>query len=57
VPKKLLVANVRRLIGTGRLKVAEGLPEASALLRELADFRVTITTKANETFGAEGWLR
>ena len=52
VPKKLLVANVRRLLGTGRLKVADGLPEAAALLRELADFRVTITAKVNETFGA-----
>jgi hypothetical protein len=52
VPKKLLVANVRRLLGAGRLKVAAGLPEAAALVRELADFRVTITVKANETFGA-----
>jgi hypothetical protein len=52
VPKKLLVANVQRLLGTGRLKVAEGLPEARALLRELKDFRVMITAKANETFGA-----
>jgi hypothetical protein len=47
----LLVANVRRLIASVRLKVADGLPEAGALLRELADFRVCITSKANETFG------
>jgi hypothetical protein len=32
--------------------VADGLPAAVALLRELVDFRVTITIKANETFGA-----
>ncbi len=36
VPKKLLVANVQRLLGAGRLKIAGGLPEAAALLRELA---------------------
>ena len=52
VPKKLLVANVRALLVSGRLKVAGGLLEAAALIRELADFRVTITAKANETFGA-----
>lgn len=52
VPKKLLVANVQRLLGAGRLKIADGLPEAAALLRELADFRVTITPHAHETFGA-----
>jgi hypothetical protein len=52
VPKKLLVANVRALLSSGRRKVAEGLPEAAALLRELADVRVTITAKANGTFGA-----
>jgi hypothetical protein len=52
VAKKLLVANVRSLIGSGRLKVADGLPDAGVLLRELADFRVTVTSKANETFGA-----
>jgi hypothetical protein len=52
VPKKLLVANVQTLLGAGRLEVAEGLPETVIRLRELADFRVTITAKANETFGA-----
>jgi hypothetical protein len=52
VAKKLLVANVRSLLGTGRLKVVDGLPEAAVLVRELADFRVTITERANETFGA-----
>jgi hypothetical protein len=51
VPKRLLVGNVRAL-SAGRLKVADGLPGAAALLRELADFRVTIAAKANETFGA-----
>ncbi len=52
VSKKPLVANVQRLLGVGQLKIADGLPEAPTLLRELADFRVTITSRANETFGA-----
>ncbi len=52
VPKAELVAVVQRLLGSGRLKVAEGLSEARALLRELADFRVTLTPAAAETFGA-----
>jgi hypothetical protein len=43
---------VRSLIASSRLKVADGLPEAGVLLRELADFRVSITAQANETFGA-----
>jgi hypothetical protein len=38
--------------GTGQLKVADGQPDAGVLLRELADFRVTITAQANGTFGA-----
>jgi hypothetical protein len=33
-------------------RVADGPPDAGLLLRELADFRVTVTSKANETFGA-----
>ena len=52
MPKKLLVTNVQRLLGSGRLKIADGLPEARTLQRELANFRVTITAKANETFAA-----
>ena len=48
----MLIANVRALLSTGRRKVAGGLLESAVLLRELADFRVTITAKANETFGA-----
>lgn len=52
VPKKMLVAVVRALLVSGRLKVADGLPEAGALVRELTGFRVAITPKANETFGA-----
>jgi hypothetical protein len=32
--------------------VVEGLPEARALLRELADFRVSIPSSGHENFGA-----
>ncbi len=52
VPKRMLVGHVRALLGAGRLKVADGLPLAGALVRELGDFRVTITARANETFGS-----
>jgi hypothetical protein len=39
-------------LSEGPPKVGEGLPEAAVLLRELADFRVTITANAHEMFGA-----
>jgi hypothetical protein len=51
VPKTMLIANVRARLASGQLKVAEALPAAGAVLRELTDFRVRITAKANETFG------
>jgi hypothetical protein len=44
--------------GAAWLRVAEvaaNLPAATALMRELTDFRVTIIAKANPTFGAWTW--
>jgi hypothetical protein len=52
VPKKELVASLQVLLQTRRLKVAQALPEAATLVRELETFRVKITEAANETFGA-----
>jgi hypothetical protein len=52
VPKKELVARLQVLLQTRRLKVAQALPEAATLVRELETFRVKITDAANETFGA-----
>jgi hypothetical protein len=51
VPKKELVACLQVLLQTRRLKVAQALPEAATLVRELETFRVKITEAANETFG------
>jgi len=52
VPKKELVACLQVLLQTRRLKVAQALPEAATLVRELETFRVKVTEAANETFGA-----
>ncbi len=53
VPKKDLVGIAQLLLQGRRLRVADGLPLAETLARELAGFRVRITTHANETFGAD----
>jgi hypothetical protein len=52
VPKRMLVARLRSLLSSGRLKVAAGLPEGALFLRELADFRVSVTPRGSEAFGA-----
>jgi hypothetical protein len=52
VPKKELVGCLQVLLQTRRLKVAQALPEAATLVRELEMFRVRITEAANEMFGA-----
>ena len=52
VPKKELVVRCRFCSKPGRLKIAM-LPERDLLLKELASFRVKITTAGNETF--EAW--
>jgi hypothetical protein len=52
VPKKALVRCLQRLLERRRLKIASGLPDAVVLAHELINFRVRITSAANETFGA-----
>ena len=52
VPKKELVGVLQVLLQTRRLRIAQSLPEAAILVRELETFRVKITEAANETFGA-----
>jgi hypothetical protein len=51
VPKGQLVACLRALLASGRLKVA-ALPERAQLVRELSAFRARITEAAQETFAA-----
>lgn len=51
VAKRILVGTTQVLLQSGRLKIAPGLREAQPLVRELQDFRVTITEAANDTYG------
>jgi hypothetical protein len=52
VPKKDLVATLQTALGTRRLRIAEELPLAAVLMKELEMFRVKVTADRNETFGA-----
>jgi hypothetical protein len=52
VPKKELVGVLQVLLQARRIKVPPSLPEAQTLVQELLNFRVKVTTSANETFEA-----
>ncbi len=52
VPKRDLVSTLQVLLQTERLKVAQGLPDATVLVQELLNFQVKITDAANDTYGA-----
>ena len=53
VPKRDLVSVLQVLFQAGRLKVAEALPEAATLVRELLIFRVKINVDtAHDSYGA-----
>jgi len=52
VPKRELVSVVQAALQTGRLKIAEALPEAATLLRELLAFRVTISATGHDSYAA-----
>jgi hypothetical protein len=43
VPKKELAGTLQVLLQSGRLKVADALPEAATLLREMESFRAEVT--------------
>jgi hypothetical protein len=51
VPKRDLVSVVQVALQTDKLKIAEALPEAGTLVRELQGFQVKITDAANDTYG------
>jgi len=53
VPKRDLVTCLQILFQTERLKIAKGLQYVDALIQELGNFRVKITTKGNDTY--EAW--
>lgn len=52
VPKRDLVSTMQVLLQSDRMKVANQLPEASTLTRELLNFQTKITVAANDTYGA-----
>ena len=53
VPKRDLVSGVQVLLQSGRLRVAEALPEAQTLTRELLNFRYKIDPlTAHDSYGA-----
>lgn len=52
VPKKDLVAELQVILQNGRLRIAKSLPLAGLLTRELLNFKVRVTTAANEVFEA-----
>jgi hypothetical protein len=47
-----LVGVLQVLLQTRRLRIAQALPEAAILAKELETFQVKITAAANEAFGA-----
>ena len=52
VPKRDLVGVLQVLLQSERLKVAQVLPEAGTLVRELLNFRVTINANAHDSYAA-----
>ena len=52
VPKRELVSVAQVLLQSGRLKVAEALPDTATLTRELLNFQVKISEQAHDSYGA-----
>ena len=52
VPKRDLVSTMAVLLEQRRLKVAESLPEAPTLVRELQEFRRRVTPVGNDTYAS-----
>ena len=52
VPKRHLVATVQILLQSGRLKVAQDLPQAQLLVDEMLAFEERFTPTGNETYGS-----
>jgi len=53
VPKRNLVSNLQVLLQDGKLKFAEGMPFIREAIQELLNFKVKVTSKANDTY--EAW--
>jgi hypothetical protein len=52
VPKRDLIGQLQVLLQTQRLVVADALPEAATLVRELLGYQMKITLAGHDTYGA-----
>ena len=52
IPKRELVAGVQVALQQGRLQIARALPEAETLIRELTNYKVTISDAGHDSYGA-----
>ena len=52
VPKRDLVGMLQRLLQTGELKVSNKLTLARVLVKEMSNFKVKISTKGHDSYGA-----
>lgn len=50
VPKRELVGKMQTLLQSGRLKVADSLPQAELLRKEMLEFKVKMTPTGQETY-------
>ena len=53
VPKRDLVSALQVAFQNGQLKIAQGLPEADTLVKELTNFKVKISVSGHDTY--EAW--
>jgi hypothetical protein len=52
VPKRDLITGLQVLLQSGALKISQRLQWGPALLKEMSEMRVKVTTEGSETFGA-----
>jgi hypothetical protein len=53
VPKRDLIVGLQVMFQAGELEIANGLREGAALVKELSEMRVQMTTAGREKFGAK----
>jgi hypothetical protein len=51
VPKRDLITTTQLLLQNGRLRIANEIPDASALVEELLSYRVTISDAGHDSYG------
>jgi hypothetical protein len=50
VPKRALVAAAQLALHQGRLRLSDALPQTPTLVKELKDYRVTLTETAHDAY-------